>query len=265
MFDVKGRGMAQGDRTTMGGRDRRFETTHWTEILSARTPNQARRREAIGTVLARYWKPMYCYLRRKGHDNEEAKDLVQGFCQEIALGRGLIQQADPERGRFRTFLLMSLSRYASNVRRTGATRKRAPAGAMFALDDVAAMDMPEMSHEVTPEVAFHSAWASQLLDDVLAAVEAGCRDNGKNVYWEVFYERTVTPLMESTKPPSLSTLCEKHHIPDEAKASNMIATVKRRAQAELVRQVRLAVDSDADVEQETADLTEVLSRSGARS
>ena len=45
----------------------------------------------------------------------------------------------------------------------------------------------------------------------------------------------------------------------------MIITVKRRFQAELVRQVRLAVDSDADIEQEIADLMEVLSRSGARS
>ena len=115
----------------MGGPNRRFEATHWTEILSTRTLDQARRREAIGAVLARYWKPMYCYLHRKGHDNEEAKDLVQGFCLEIALGHDLIQQADPKRGRFRTLLLASLSRYASNVRRAGATRKRAPAEAVL--------------------------------------------------------------------------------------------------------------------------------------
>jgi len=265
MLGMKGRIMAHGDRTTMGGKDRRFETTHWTEILSARTLDQGRRREAIGAVLARYWKPMYCYLRRKGHNNEEAKDLVQGFCQEIALDCGLLQKADPERGRFRTFLLTSLSHYASNVRRAGATRKRAPAGAMFALDGIAAEDMPKLSHEVTPDEAFNYAWASQLLDDVLAAVEAGCRDNGKDVHWDVFRERTVSPLMENTKPPSLSTLCAKHHIPDEAKASNMIITVKRRFQGELARQVRLAVGSDADVQQEIGDLLKILSRSGAGS
>ena len=249
----------------MGGQDRRFETTHWTEILSARTLDRTRRQEAIGAVLVRYWKPMYCYLRRKGHDNEEAKDLVQGFCQEIALDRGLIQQADPEKGRFRTYLLTSLSRYASNVRRAGAARKRAPAGAMFALDGIAAVDMPELSHDVTPDEAFNYAWASQLIDDVLAAVEAGCRDSGKDVHWEVFRERTVTPLMKNTKPPSLSALREKHHIPDEAKASNMIITVKRRFQAELARQVRLAVGSDADIEQEIGDLMQILSRHGAGS
>jgi len=257
--------MAHGDRTTMGGKHRRFETTHWTEILSARTLDRDRRREAIGIVLTRYWKPMYCFLRRKGYNNEEAKDLVQGFCQEIAVGRGLIQKADPQRGRFRTFLLTSLTHYVSNVRRAGAAGKRSPAGALFAMDDIAAADLPELSGEVTPDEAFNYAWASQLLDDVLAAVESGCREGGKGVHWEVFRERTVSPLMENTKPPPLSALCEKYHIGDEAKASNMIVTVKRRFQAELARQVRLAVGSDADVEQEIGDLMEILSHSGARS
>ena len=247
----------------MGGPDRRFETTHWTQILSARTLDQARQREAIGAVLTKYWKPMYCYLRRKGSNNEEAKDLVQGFCQEIALDRGLLQQADPERGRFRTFLLTSLSNYASNVRQAGATRKRSPAGAMFALDDLAVTDIPKLSHEVTPDEAFNYAWASQLLDDVLIAVRAGCCDNGKNVHWSVFLDRTVTPLLTNTDPPSLSALCTKYKIPDEAKASNMLITVKRRFQAELTRQVRLAVGSDTDVQQEINDLLNILSRNGA--
>jgi RNA polymerase sigma-70 factor (ECF subfamily) len=248
----------------MGGQNRRFETTHWTEIFSARTLDQARHREAIGVVLARYWKPMYCYIRRKGYNNEEAKDIVQGFCQKIVLDRSLIQQADPERGRFRTFLLVSLSRYALNIQRDGATLRRSPTGAMFTLDDSASMDMPELSQELTPDEAFNYAWASKLLDDVLAAVETECRDSGKDVHWEVFSDRTVTPLLENTKPPPLSELCERHSILDETKASNMIVTVKRRFRAELARQVRLAVSSDADVDMEIADLMKILSRYGAR-
>ena len=98
---------------------------------------------------------------------------------------------------------------------------------------------------------------------ILAAVQAGCCHGGRDVHWAVFLERTVTPLLKSTKPPSLSTLCEKYHIPDEAKASNMIITVKRRFQAELVRHVRLAVGSDADVQQEICDLLKILSNHGA--
>jgi hypothetical protein len=131
------------------------------------------------------------------------------------------------------------------------------------LDDLAAIDMPELSGEMTPDEAFNYAWASQLLDDVLAAVEAGCYDNGKHVHWEVFCERTVMPLMENTKPPSLSALCRKHHISDEAKASNMIVTVKRRFEAELARHVRLAVGSDIDIKLEIGDLMKILSRNGA--
>jgi len=248
----------------MGGADQRFETTHWTEIFSVRTQDRARHQDAIGSVLARYWKPMYCYLRRKGHDNEGAKDLVQGFCHEVVLGRDLLQHADPERGRFRTYLLTSLSHYAMNVRRDGAALKRAPSGAMFSMDDAAAMNMSELFHEVTPDEAFNRAWASQLLDDVLAVVENECCSGGKEVHWKVFSERTVTPLIENTKPPSLPSLCEKYRISDEAKVSNMIVTVKRRFRSELVKQVRLAVSSDADIEDEIADLIKILSGNGAR-
>jgi len=247
----------------MGGQNRRFETTRWTEIFSARTLDQARHRDAIGAVLARYWKPMYCYLRQKGHNNEDAKDIVQSFCHEIVIDRGLIQQADPRKGRFRTFLLTSLKNYALNVQRNGATLKRSPAGMIVSMDDAAVMDMPGLSGELTPDEAFNHAWASQLLDDVLAAVETECRDTGKGVHWKVFRERTVIPLIENTKPPSLRSLCEKHSIPDEAKASNMIITVKRRFRAELTQQVRLAVSSDTDIEMEISDLTEILSRNGA--
>jgi len=261
---MKGRTMAHGDRTSMGGGDYRFRTTHWTEILSARTRDQANRRKAVGAVLARYWRPMYCFLRRKGYDNEQAKDIVQGFCQDIALGHGLIQRADPERGRFRTFLLTSLRNYVSNIHRAGAARKRSPQKTVLSLDAADTMNLVEISHDATPEETFHYAWAAQLLDDVLATVEAECCRDGKLIHWQVFYERVVQPLMENAEPPSFLSLCRKYRISDESKASNMTVTVKRRFRVELTRQVRQAVGSDADVVQEIKDLMDILSHSGAR-
>lgn len=249
----------------MGGVGRRFVTTHWTEIAAARTLDDDRRREAIGTVLGRYWKPMYCFLRRKGHSNEAAKDIVQGFCQEVALGRGLVEKADPQRGRFRSFLLTALTHYASNVWRDGKALKRAPVAAVLSLEVADAMDMPAISREATPEETFNYAWACQLLDSVLSAVEAGCVEDGMEVHWRVFCERVAVPLMDHAPPPSLPSLCEKYTISDESKVSNMAVTVKRRFQAELAKHVRKAVGSDADVVQEIRDLMEILSSSRARS
>ncbi|MBE3124006.1 MAG: hypothetical protein IMZ65_04310, partial [Planctomycetes bacterium] len=107
--------MSIHDKTTMGGRGESFETTRWTEIVSARAGDDDRRREALDRILARYWKPVYCWLRRKGYGNEAAKDLTQGFFHEVVVKRGLVAKADRARGRFRAFLLTALRRYATSV------------------------------------------------------------------------------------------------------------------------------------------------------
>lgn len=95
----------------MGGYDSRFYTTCWTVIADSNTDDETRNRLIINDLLSRYWKPVCCYLRRKGHDNESAKDLTQGFFCEIVLGRELIKKANKRKGRFRTFLLTALDRY----------------------------------------------------------------------------------------------------------------------------------------------------------
>ncbi len=109
--------MGKYDRTELGGQGGAFETTHWTEILSARTLDENRRKATMDKLLGRYWKPVYCYLRRKGRDNETAKDLTQGFFQEVVLGRDLVQKAESQKGRFRTFLLTALDHYVTSVDR----------------------------------------------------------------------------------------------------------------------------------------------------
>lgn len=253
--------MKRRDDTSMGGRDGWFRKTPWGEIIHARTQDESRRQEVLEGLLRKYWKPVYCYLRRKGYGNEPAKDLVQGFFQEVVLGRDLIRQADPTRGKFRTFLLTALDRYLAGVHRAETAKKHLPAGGLVRLD---VMDLPEpleASQDLTPEEAFHHAWASTLLDEVLEVVEKLCRESGQEIHWEVFRARVVRPVMEDAEPPSLTELCEKHGITDEAKASNMIITVKRRFQVILKRQVRQFVGTGVDVDKEIEELVRIISKS----
>ena len=104
-------------RTAIGGTKTKFGTTSWTKILDARTSTEERHSLIINELLDRYWKPVYCYLRHKGYDNEKAKDLTQGFFHEVVLGRDLLKQADKAKGKFRTFLLTALDRYTVDVYR----------------------------------------------------------------------------------------------------------------------------------------------------
>lgn len=255
--------MARRDRTEMGdGRDA-FETTHWTEILRARTMDDGRRRAVMNELLRRYWKPVYCYLRRKGHQNETAKDLTQGFFHEIVLGRELVQKAEQAKGRFRTFVLTALDHYITNVHRANTAKKRHPAAGIISLEGDEGHRVPEPAFEATPDEAFTHAWATALLDEVLAELEKECIETDKSTHWRVFHAKVIAPIMDNIGAPSLASLCAEHAISSEVTASNMIVTVKRRFQAILRRRVRQFVDSDDEVDQEVRDLIEILSKKGA--
>ena len=255
--------MGRTDKTSMGGRQEAFETTHWTEIVRVREGDEARRREAMGQTLARYWKPVYCFLRRKGYGNEEAKDLTQGFFHEVVLGRRLVEHADQTKGRFRTFLLTALRRYVVSIHRAESAAKRMPDGGLARLDQTDAPDMPDAASCATPEEAFDHAWAAALLEQVVTDVQNECLADGKAAHWFVFSERVLRPVMDDAYPPSLADLCAEYGISDEALASNMIITVKRRFRACLERHVRQMVDSDEEVATEIRDLIGILSASGA--
>ena len=71
--------MRHDDYTNIGGTGEAFLTTHWSLINEAGSSDEEKNRTLVSLLLSRYWKPVYCYLRRKGFDNEKAKDLTQGF------------------------------------------------------------------------------------------------------------------------------------------------------------------------------------------
>ncbi|MGB2819438.1 MAG: hypothetical protein WBF17_00550 [Phycisphaerae bacterium] len=206
-----------------------------------------------------YWKPVYCYLRHKGYDNETAKDLTQSFFDDVVLRRHLIEQADPRRGRFRTFLLTALNRYVSNVHRDAVAKKRMPKSRLLSLDVSGLPDIPDAGRHTAPAAAFHYTWISELLDRVLANVEQECRADGLGVHWEVFKARVVQPVLGGADPPSLSELCARHGIEKPTTAANMMVTIKRRLRRTLEICVRESVGGDVDVEQEIRDLQVFLS------
>lgn len=242
-------------RTAIGGADGRFHTTCWTIIADSNTSDDEKNKLIINDLLGLYWKPVYCYLRRKGYDNETSKDLTQGFFQEIVLGRELIGQADKSKGKFRTFLLIALDRYVIDLHRKQSSSKRKPQGDIVQLDDI---DIPCNDHNISPQEEFNNAWVAGLLDQTLSEVQQECQQTNKQTHWEVFVAKVLTPITEDTKPPSMTDLCKKHCIDTEAQASNMINTVKRRLKKHLERNLRQIVRSDSEIEHEISALLKSL-------
>ncbi|MHC4241763.1 MAG: RNA polymerase sigma factor [Planctomycetota bacterium] len=248
----------------MWGSHEAFLTTEWTVIDHIRSGTSSSSASLFNDWLGKYWKPVYCYLHRKGYDNEQAKDLTQGFFQEIVLGRSLVKQADQSRGRFRTFLLTALQQYLASEHRRQSAQKRTPKGKCFSLDRLKVDIMPKVPTHFSPEESFNYAWAAQLLDKLLGEVEAKCRTEGKTLHWEVFRDRVLQPIMDNVSAPSLAEICQRHDVDNPGKVSNMIVTVNRRFRTALKRHIRRSVVQDADVDEESRELIRIFSRGSAR-
>ena len=245
--------MKNNDHTDIGGDGQTFLTTHWSLIESIRTEADSSH-TLIDSLLKDYWKPVYCYLRRHGYQNEDAKDLTQAFFHEIVLGNELVQQADRRKGRFRSFLLAALRRFCINVKYKETARKRVPKGKLVALDVVDPDALAAASEDMSPDDCFNCAWVSSLLERVFKEVENTCHRDGKTVYWKVFEERILQPITDQTDPPSVKEVCSKYGIPDGHKLANMIITTKRRIRSALEKQIRKLVTSPDEVSDELQEM-----------
>ena len=254
----------QDYKTTMGGAENVFQTTCWIDIRKARTSDEAQRKAIIGNLLGKYWRPVYCYLRHKGYDNERAKDLTQGFFHEVVLDHELIQKADKTRGRFRTFLLTALGHYVSNVYRNETTKKRAPKEELVHFNEFDECDRPNISTTATAEEVFHYTWASNLLDEAIAKVKNEYCSGSKEIHWKVFEEKVLAPILTNAHSPLLTDICSKYGIDSTSKVSNMILTVKRRLGTVIKQRLRQFVRAEPEVEDEFNELMKILSKSNAR-
>jgi DNA-directed RNA polymerase specialized sigma24 family protein len=247
------------DRTSIGGSNEDFQTTHWSEIFNANTTDDVRRNAIIDALLRRYWKPVYCYIRRKGYDNEQAKDLTQGFFHEIVLNSNLIRQADQTKGRFRTFFLTALDHYLIDVYRKEKARKHAPRGGFVALEDSDLSGLAVAHSGMTANQVFHYMWATEVIDHVVSQVKKECFDTGKETHWQVFQAKILAPIIDNGAGPSLKELCVRYGIENEAKASNMIVTIKRCFRRVLEDHLRRFVRTDTEIEDEINELLGIIS------
>lgn len=157
-----------------------FATTHWSVVLRAGGSDPDVAKSALSFLCEGYWYPLYAFLRRRGSAPDEAQDLTQGFFADL-LERGDIEKADPERGRFRSFLLGSLKHFVANERAREQALKRGGGRAHLSLDFQAAEDRYRLEpHDSrTPERLFEANWARELLDRVVDGLRAEYVEEGK--------------------------------------------------------------------------------------
>jgi RNA polymerase sigma-70 factor (ECF subfamily) len=153
----------------MQGTPSQFHTTHWSLVLAAGRESSPDSRRALAELCEAYWFPLYVYVRRRVGNADDAQDLTQEFFARL-LAQNAVAAADPDRGRFRSFLLASLKNFLANEWDKGQAKKRGGGQAPISLDFAKAdsrYDLDPADND-TPERLFERQWTLTLLEQVMS-------------------------------------------------------------------------------------------------
>jgi RNA polymerase sigma-70 factor (ECF subfamily) len=178
--------MNSGGDTTLGGGDKVFPETTLGFAGSLRNPAAADYGRALETLCARYWKPVYSYLRIAwAKSNEDAKDLTQAFFAWL-LEEDALRRYEPERGGFRPYLKVLLRRFVGHAERDLHRLKRGGGARVFSLDGDAPV-LPELAgNGADPEKVFERVWLEGLVQQAIGRVRERCVRAGKETRFRLY-------------------------------------------------------------------------------
>lgn len=183
MTDQPGSTAGQNTLHTLGGASD-FPTTRWTLVVAAADPQRKDARPALVSLCEGYWYPLYAWIRRRGYPADHAQDLTQEFFIRVLEGRYL-DRADPEKGRFRAFLLTSMKFFLADETDRNRAQKRG-GGTVLSLELSSGEDryQREPRHDETPERIFERRWALAVLDRVVEKLRDEFVHHGRQEHFE---------------------------------------------------------------------------------
>ena len=232
----------------------RFVTTRWT-LVNAAGHGAESDGDALAELCQAYWPPLYAYLRRHGHDREEAQDLTQGFFARL-LERRDIRMADPVRGRFRSFLLTALKRYVINEHERETSLKRGGRTTRLSLD----FDAVERAEAVAPRTddrpdrLFDRRWAGISLDRALQRLRGEYHQSGKGAVADAL----LPYLTDAGDLPSYDTVAAGLGLTEGA-VKVAVHRLRQRFGAVLRLEIAETILDPGDVDDEVRELIRAVS------
>jgi RNA polymerase sigma-70 factor (ECF subfamily) len=173
-----------------------FATTHWSVVLAAGADAGHVGRDALEQLCRAYWPPIYAYARRTGLSPEDARDLTQGFFARL-IEMGSLSRADPERGRFRSFLLGAFKHFLAHERDRVQALKRG--GGVHWVRADPGTDGSDSATPVdlrTPDRVYDERWAAALLERVLGRLRQEFTASGRAELFDPFKDFLVGQPVE---------------------------------------------------------------------
>ena len=246
-------GNTAGTTSVEPARSKTFVTTHWSVVLSAAHSDTNQAHDALAKLCQTYWHPLYAYVRRRGYSPEDAEDLTQGFFAAL-LQRKAVSTVNPDKGRFRSFLLASLNHFLSDEWDKARAQKRG-ADKLISFDTQAAETWSDQvpSKDITPEKAFETRWAITLLEQVYRTLEEEHRQQGKG---EVFDALRGT-LAGSGNSAPYAELGQRLGM-NESTVKVAVHRLRQRYRALLREAIAQTVASEAEVDEELRYLLRIV-------
>ena len=238
------------DDTDIGGQRSRFPTTRRSAVLAAGSADAAERERGFGSLVEMYWKPVYKAIRHKwGANNEEAKDLTQGFFSR-AFEKDFLSSYEAEKGSFRTYLRVCLDGFVSNERQAARRKKRDPGSPLLSLDysaaegELAVLDVPA---EQSFEEFFQAETVRSLFELSVEALREECARRGRDLAFRLFelYDLDPGPSGE----PGYADLAREHGV-SESEVLTQLAFARRNFRRLVLERLRAITGSEREFREE---------------
>jgi RNA polymerase sigma-70 factor (ECF subfamily) len=231
-----------------------FCTTHWSVVLAATHRDTTRARAALSKLCQTYWYPLYAYIRRCGYSAHDAQDLTQAFFEQL-LERQSLASANPQLGRFRSFILTAVNHFLASQWKKAMAKKRGGGCQVLSLDLAAAeerFDLEPATH-CSPDRIFEKEWALALLGQVLNRLERECQQDDKGALFAAL-KQTLLGRGESQPYAELALKLGMSET-----ALKVVVHRLRKRYRELIRdEIANTLDDPADLEDEMRCLFRVL-------
>jgi RNA polymerase sigma-70 factor (ECF subfamily) len=233
--------------------------TSWSEVDVAKDLDSPEGQVALEALLTRYRSALITHLRAKFRlSREDAEDTVQGFVEKKVLSRNFIARVERSRGRFRTFLLSSLDRFAISTIRHNQARKRTPGTDLLPLHEIQEEELPSVSHDPEPE--FDLLWVDAVMAGALLNMRHTCLSKGQDTLWTVFNERLLLPLNGDYDRPSYDELVQRFGLNSPSDAFNLLSSGKRIFRRHVQMVVAEYTRNEGEVEEEIIQLRRLITK-----
>lgn len=233
----------------------RFATTHWSVIQTAGSPDSSRYTESLKILCQTYWFPLYAYLRRRGYDRHQAEDHTQSFFVYL-LEKPALSQADPQRGKFRSFLLSSLKHFVADAQDRAQAQKRGGNKRIFSLDfsDGERRYCQEPAHSESPERLLERWWALSVLNRATQRLKTEFKTTQK----QALFDRLKDHLVAERGTETYKGIAAEFNMTDTA-VRVTAHRLRQRFHALVREEISQTVSQSTDIDEEIQDLFTALS------